>query len=322
MKTPALLWITDPWYTLDHLQDTTLRLMQEAINMGIPTFWSSSDQVLSARKNGEIHAAELRKDSLPFTPDSSRIKLDSFPLSTFQQIHFRVDPPVDEKYCKLVDDLMAYGATEKQILNPPDLIKNQSEKIPPSELSRHAPRMIVIRSLNDLEKVAQLFKNDSEIVSKPLHLAQSIGVQKHAVPQSAAEWGILIEKLTEKFNQEILIEEYMPEINLGEVRLWFAGKKLIGALKKFPKAGDFRVLIDEGSRVSAHELTTTEKSIADDIGIALENQGVLLAAIDLIGNKICDYNITSPGLLVQLEKVHGGKNFAKDVLRELTSRER
>ena len=96
--------------------------------------------------------------------------------------------------------------------------------------------------------------------------------------------------------------------------MWFAGEKFNSALKKYPKTGDFPVLIDEGSKVSAYTLSRDEEKIATDIGKTLKKQGILLAAIDLIGNKICDYNITSPGLLVQLEQVHGGKNFAKEIL--------
>ena len=96
--------------------------------------------------------------------------------------------------------------------------------------------------------------------------------------------------------------------------MWFAGERFIAALKKHPKAGDFRVLIDEGSRVESYTLNSYEEKIASDIGRTLKKQGILLAAIDLIGDKICDYNITSPGLLVQLEKVHGGKNFAREIL--------
>ena len=308
----TMLWITDPLSTLDQSKDTTLRLMQEAINMGIPTFWSASDQVLHASTSGWIQAIEL-KNSLAALA-SEKLKLESFPLSMFQQIHFRIDPPVDENYCKLVDELLVSGASKRQILNPPDLIKNQSEKIPPADLGKHTPRMKVIQSRNDLSELQKQFDHDSEIVSKPLHLAQSIGVALHQTPKSAADWLTLIEGLTHNFTQEILIEEYLPAIHQGEVRLWFAGEKFIAALKKYPKTGDFRVLIDEGSRVTAHTLTLEEELIAADIGQSLKRQGILLAAVDLIGNKICDYNITSPGLLIQLETVHGNQNFAKEIL--------
>jgi len=178
---------------------------------------------------------------------------------------------------------------------------------------------MVIQNEDTVVQLQNLFAHDTEIVSKPLHLAQSIGVKKHSTPKNHHEWHELLKSLTVNFTQEVLIEEYLPEINQGEVRMWFAGEKFIAALKKFPKNGDFRVLIDEGSKVAAHSLTTEEEAIAIKIGKSLKNQGIFLAAIDLIGNKICDYNITSPGLLVQLEQVHGGKNLAKEILNQALS---
>jgi hypothetical protein len=106
-------------------------------------------------------------------------------------------------------------------------------------------------------------------------------------------------------------------INQGEVRMWFARGKLIAALKKFPAEGDFRVLIDQGSRIEAHYPTLHEQEIALEVGSSLRDQGIALAAIDFIDGKISDYNITSPGLLVQLEKVHGGRNFAAEIIKAI-----
>ena len=309
-----MLWITDPWSTLDHSQDTTLRLMQEAIIMGIPTFWSPSDQLFLTTQTGHIQAVRLDKTINLIA--ETKFKLEPFPLSSFHQIHNRIDPPVDENYRSLIDQLIEKGAKESQILNPPSLLKNQSEKIPPVDLQSYSPRLKIIESEENLREAEEIFSGDLEIVSKPLHLAQSIGVEKHRTPKNAAEWGALAGRLTHNFTQAILIEEFLPKINSGEVRMWFAGEQFIAALKKHPIIGDFRVLIDEGSRIEAYTLTPPEEKIAAAVGQSLKRQGILMAAVDLIGDKICDYNFTSPGLLVQLEKVHAYQNFAKVILNQ------
>jgi glutathione synthase len=314
MQTPSFLWVTDPWSTLYHTKDTTLRLMLEAINMGIPTFWTASDFLFSGTSHGEVMAVEVKNKS--DLTDLETLERRPYPLSRFQQIHDRIDPPVDEHYCKLIDQLLDSGASEQQILNPPSLLKYLSEKIPPDELMQFAPKLFVLQHESELNTVINLFKNDAEIVSKPLHLAQSIGVNKHPTPKSFEEWKSLAVNLTHGFTQPILFEEYLSEIQNGETRLWFAGEVLVGSMRKYPKKGDFRVLIDEGSRVSAHTLTPEEEHIAKAIGSTLKKQGVLMAAVDLIGNKICDYNITSPGLLMQLEEVCGGTNLARIVLNQ------
>jgi hypothetical protein len=109
---------------------------------------------------------------------------------------------------------------------------------------------------------------------------------------------------------------YCEKISNGEVRMWFAMGRFIGALKKFPVSGDFRVLIDEGSRIEAHHPDATEIKLTEEIGHALRKRRIALAAVDFISGKISDFNITSPGLLVQLEEVHG-LNLAERVMLEL-----
>jgi glutathione synthetase len=313
MQTPSFLWITDPWSTLDHSKDTTLRLMHEAIKMGIPTFWSASNTLFSEQFHDKVMIADFSK-GIPADPESWSCKPVS--LSIFQQIHYRIDPPVDQHYLEILDGLIQRGANEKQILNPPNLLRHWSEKIPPLDLNHFAPKMIQVSTPDDVTKAKILLQQCSDLVSKPLHLAQSIGVKKHTTPSTEAEWFQLCKFLTHDFQEKVLLEEFLPEITLGEIRLWFAGQKFIGALKKYPKESDFRVLIDEGSKVEAYILNDQEKKIADEIGRSLQKHGILMAAIDLIGKKICDFNITSPGLLVQLEQVHGNQNFTKEVLNQ------
>ena len=312
MQTPSFLWITDPWSTLHHSKDTTLRLMHEALNMGIPTFWTASDFIFSAPNPGEIMAVKV--PAISDLAQLDQITPHAIPLSSFHQIHVRTDPPVDDAYRSLIDRLITNGAQDGVILNPPELLKHQSEKIPHTALMRYAPKMMVVRLPEDIDVLMPLFKTDSEIVSKPLHLAQSIGVAKHITPESRNGWHRLLDSLTEGFTQPILIQEFLPGIHHGETRLWFAGDTLVGALKKYPKKGDFRVLIDEGSTINAHQLNASELAIAEAIGKTNQSLGILMAAVDLIDDKICDYNITSPGLLIQLEEVNDGKNLARIVL--------
>ncbi len=319
MHSSSLLWITDPWNTLTHYNDTTLRLMQEALNLGISCYWSAPDFILKSKSLNKLCVVPVigSAQSFPF----NEVELDS---SKFHHIHYRIDPPVDFNYKLLLDQLISRGVQKGQIKNPPDILKDQSEKIPPPPLRIYAPRMHVTEessngALNnaDLTAILTLFKDDAWVVTKPLNLAQSMGVKKYAVPQRESEWIQLIKTETENFSKGMVIQEYLAEVNDGEVRVWYAAGDIVACLKKFPKTGDFRVLIDEGSKVAAYFLTEKEETIALEVGRVLRTQGVLMAAIDFIGGKISDFNITSPGLLVQLEEVHGGKNFAKIIIEKL-----
>lgn len=310
-----LLWVTDPWTTLAHPKDTTLRLAEEAANLGIPTWWSASDWIF---RNGDdtwlaapVQAGPLRTESA-FLPD----RLEAIPASSFRQIHDRLDPPVNGAYIETARRLdQARGAGEG-LLNPFDLITGHSEKLPLPDLLHLAPKHVMVRLESDFAAAIEFVRDRREFVSKPMNLAQSIGVRRHATPDSDEEIHLLIERICSEFSGPVLLQEYLPGVNRGEIRLWFAMGTFVAALKKHPLPGDFRVLIDAGSKVEACFLSGEQLQNAEEIGASLRKNRIALAAVDLISDRISDFNITSPGLLVQLEEVHG-RNFAGPIIRAL-----
>jgi glutathione synthase/RimK-type ligase-like ATP-grasp enzyme len=74
--------------------------------------------------------------------------------------------------------------------------------------------------------------------------------------------------------------------------------------------------MDQGSRLAATELTRAERRAAAKIGSRLRQLRARLAAVDLIEAQVTDFNITSPGLIVQMERVLG-ENLAKPIVRAL-----
>jgi len=312
LSSKCLLWITDPWRTLDLEQDTTLRLAQEAMNLGVKTYWSASDHVLDA-PSGLLKVFPFDQATDP----NSAIHLSP---SKIDQIHYRIDPPVDSQYRKLIEELFLRGVKHDQLLNPSELIMYQSEKLPPPDLRYLAPHHFLITSEQDAANAYLEVRKWKTWVSKPMNLAQSIGVKRREIQATPGGFLQDLRLDSDEFRNPILVQEYLPGILSGEIRMWFANGHFIASLRKHPAAGDFRVLIDQGSKIESHLLTLREQELALEVGNSLRAQGVALAAIDFIDGKISDYNITSPGLLVQLERVHGNRNFAAEIITLLLNR--
>jgi glutathione synthase len=114
----------------------------------------------------------------------------------------------------------------------------------------------------------------------------------------------------------VILQEFFPGIAEGEKRLWFIDGTLLSYAKKLPMQGDFRVDLDQGSQVVSCELTRAEKLAAQKIGRHLRKRKIRLAAVDLIEGKITDFNFTSPGMIVQMEKL-SGENLAAKILKRL-----
>lgn len=292
--------------------------------MGIPTYWSSPE-LLSQTTSITAVAAEAiswKLFSIPgsvLPPPSPAVTLAE---NGIQQVHYRVDPPVDFNYLETLEKITQRMRSPRdprgdlRVFSPPQLLRNQSEKIVPAELQFFAPRSIVIDSEPRARDAHREVRRWGRMVTKPLNQAQSKGVKQHTTPLSQATWIQLCRSESQDFQTPFLAQEFLPQVHEGEVRMWFADGVFIAALKKFPLQGDFRVLVDQGSRLEAYHLNSAEKTAAQAVGKVLKKQGVRLAAIDWIAGKISDYNITSPGLLVQLEKLHQ-ENYAQKVLQIL-----
>jgi glutathione synthase/RimK-type ligase-like ATP-grasp enzyme len=76
--------------------------------------------------------------------------------------------------------------------------------------------------------------------------------------------------------------------------------------------------MDAGGFLERYSLNPVEQKIANAVGLHLQKRKVKIAAVDLIGGYITDFNFTSPGLLRQIEQLYC-ENLAEPVVRSLLS---
>jgi len=307
---PAWLFVTDPWDTLDHGNDTTFRIMEAAAPRRIAVFWCDLSTIRS--EEGQVvlnaHSMALSKTSV------ARLDKSAAWVTTprsFQQIHYRVDPPVDLHYLQPLQ-MLAQVALQR-IVNPAHTLVLFSEKTLAAEIPELFPTTCVSSSLDILTNFIQA---QGQVVMKPLHLAQSKGVTllRH---QNARSVRATLKKATENFTRPILLQEFLPEVGeKGETRLWFVDGKLLAAVQKVPARGQFIIDMDQGGSLAKAVLTSAQRADSQKIGAALRKHRIRLAAVDWIGGKITDFNVTSPGLIVAMEKLLK-QNLADRIVRSL-----
>jgi glutathione synthase len=309
-----ILWVTDPWETLDHPRDTSLRLAEETLTLGHLPFWASHHSLRI--EDGEIQLDARKVDGV--FPGRAQ---ESFTLSEneaarpsdFDVIVYRTDPPVDHAYIYplqlIADDCRG---TKTEIVNPAEILALESEKLLAVALPDLFPTSVVASDWEHLRKFVFAL---GKAVLKPLHQAQSKGIE---LLDSSNEENIR-EKLqlaTHDFTTPVLLQAYLPGIAQGETRLWFVDGKLLAHARKLPLEGDFRVNIDRGSSLVQAELTKKEKKASTQIGALLKKRKIRLAAIDLIEGLVTDSNFTSPGLITQMEGLLG-ENLAQTIVTAL-----
>jgi glutathione synthase len=317
-KRAKILWITDPWETLDHASDTTLRLAEEALKLGVPTAVCDVRSIRWDPDQGALLDARAIED-LGSARRADEIRLGNVqPVrpSEFPSLQYRTDPPVDLSYLQPLQLLvLGLAGTRTRLVNPPNVLALSNEKLEASWLGDLMPTAIASSQWEHLDRFG---RREGRAVLKPLHLAQSLGVEllDWDSPSGAERARELVARATEGFTRPVVLQRYLEGIHEGEQRLWFLDGKLLACIRKLPKEGDFRVNMDQGSRLAKTRLNAAEKKAATRIGQRLRAQKIRLAAVDLIEGLVTDFNFTSPGLIVQMEKILG-ENLARPIVKAL-----
>jgi glutathione synthase len=306
------LWITDPWETLDHERDTTLRLAHEALAQGHESYWCD---VHSIRLESSEKGAEVVFEAAPIS--EGEITKRPFPAqflrpSEFTSLHYRVDPPVDLSYLHPLQLLVLANAP---VVNSPLILMTHNEKLEGTFLKGLMPETVASSQWECLQRFG---RQHQKTVLKPMHQAQSKGVQLLSWTTSAEIDASrdALSAASDGFQRPVVLQKYLAGIKDGEQRLWFLDGKLLACVKKMPLQGDFRVNIDRGSPLRKTTLSASEKKTAARIGKYLRSQRVRLAAIDLIDGFVTDFNFTSPGLITMMEEVLR-ENLARPIIRAL-----
>jgi len=312
----SFIWITDPWESLDHKRDTTLRLASEAASLGFNSHWCDFKSIVL--NNGVVTA-----DIYPIDQHGTRsLECEhSQALGKFTSIHYRVDPPVDLAYLHFLH-LVTLAASQSdgstaEIVNPPNILTSLGEKLLCHLLPDFTPPTVVTCNPVLLQEFGELFQIT---VAKPLHSAQSKGVQvlSWANPETSARSLGALSHLSDEFRRPVLLQKFLAEISEGETRVWYLDGMPIATAKKVPSQGSAVIDIDKGDSIVPTTLTARQKQIVTEVGAALRSRSVRMAAVDMIGTYVTDFNVTSPGLLCQLETVVGS-NLARLIIQTLTT---
>ena len=75
-------------------------------------------------------------------------------------------------------------------------------------------------------------------------------------------------------------------------------------MRRIPGEKDHRSNVSAGGRVAKHKLTKQEKILCDKIGPKLVKDGLYFVGIDVIGGKLVEVNVMSPGGITYMNKVY------------------
>jgi len=321
---PRLLWLTDPWEWLDHPRDTTLRVIEEAVSLGVECTWADVRSLAWSPAGTSVDARRVSRVSPGREADAFELEpVRAARPSDFDQIQYRMDPPVDLSYLHplllVASDLELRarqdGSCHTEVVNPLAVLLGCNEKLSTAFCPELAPPSLASAQW---ERLREFGEREGQTVAKPLHQCQSKGVELLGwrTTSEIERSHELLQTLSDGFHRPVLLQRFLPEVHQGETRLWLVDGTLLAHARKIPAEGTFRIDMDRGGSLCSHELTERERTAVPAIEAALRQRRIRLAAVDLIDGWVTDFNLTSPGLLPAMEVVLG-RNLARPTVETL-----
>ena len=284
-----LAFVLDPLDDIKTYKDSSYAMLQEAARRGHELFVLHQEDILC--RDGTVNgiAARIRltgeKTAWYALGDKGEV-----PLSAFDALLMRKDPPFDMEYVYSTYLLELAEGQGARVINRPRALRDYNEKFSITRFIALTVPTLVTR----LEREIRAFlEAHGDIVLKPLDGMGGASVfrlhrQDHNI-------GVVIETLTHYGRRTVMAQRYIPEIVKGDKRIILIdGKPVPYVLARIPKPGETRGNLAAGARGIAQELSPRDRAIAAAVGPALAAQGMLLVGLDVIGDYLTEINVTSP----------------------------
>lgn len=178
------------------------------------------------------------------------------------------------------------------------------------------PRTLITRDRREIKDFANEF---GDIVIKPLQGSGGANVfmiRKEDIPN--------INQMIDAVVRDgyVIAQEYLKAAEAGDTRLFlmngqplrFKGK--YAAFRRVREGGDMRSNIHAGGKKAKAEITEAELRIAEIVRPKLVKDGMFFVGLDIVGDKLMEINVFSPGGLGSAE-LFEKVNFCTPVLDAL-----
>lgn len=203
------------------------------------------------------------------------------------------------------------------VLNSPTTILRTSHKGYVSTLAGvPRPRTMVSRSRSALHAFAVEMSEGA--VVKPARSSGGKGIF-HVGRGQYAELDRAIDQARKQGDGYVVVQEYLPAAERGEKRLVWLDGELLGGYLRQRAPGEFRHNLKRGGRPESCEITAQDRILIETLTPTLRADGVWLAGIDVIGDKVVEVNTLNPGGL-HLIQLFAGRDLTQPIVSGLESK--
>ena len=281
--------ILDPIEHIKSYKDSTFAIMREAAKRG---------HALAVMAQGDVilhdHQIIGFARKLDMLDDAKRWyaleEAVATPLTEFDVVLMRKDPPFDMEYVFSTYLLELAEAQGAHILNQPAAIRDYNEKLAIAKFPQFMAPTLVTRQP---ALIHAFITEHQDVIVKPLDAMGGASVFR--VTATDVNLNVIVETMTELGHRTIMAQRFIPEIAQGDKRILIIdGEAVPYALARIPKAGETRGNLAAGGKGVAQPLTPRDREIAATLGPVLKAAGLFLVGLDVIGDYLTEINVTSP----------------------------
>jgi len=312
-------------YTTTRLGMAAINMGHEAWVMGVADFDYGPEGRIYARarsapgktyKSSEVYLRALQ---------SSRAKREHIVVDDLDVLMLRNDPSVDAHRPWAQSAGIVFGRLAMNhgviVLNDPNGLAKAQNKM----YFQHFPEQVRPQTLisRDRDEIKTFAKNlGGHVVLKPL---QGSGGQNVFLvnPGNMANLNQMIEAISR--DGYVIAQEYLPDAAEGDIRLFLMNgaplryKGKYAAFRRVRTGDDLRSNVHAGGKIQQATIDDAALRVAEIVRPKLVQDGMFLVGLDIVGNKLMEINVFSPGGLgsaQRFEKV----NFTHAVLHALENK--
>ncbi len=295
-----LCFVIDPLEHLKAYKDSSVAMMREAQRRGHEVHAVMRPALLW--RDGTVRAQAARLNLRDGHHDWFEVGAEvERPLTDFDAVLMRQDPPFDIEYIAATWLLERAKAGGVRVFNDPRAVRDHSEKLSILEFPQFTATTMVAR---EPEAIQAFVDSVEDAILKPIDGMG--GSQIFRVHRGDPNRNVIAETLTHHGARTIMAQRYLPEIAQGDKRILLIGGAVVPyALARIPKAGETRGNLAAGGTGVAQPLSERDREIAEHLAPLLHERGILLTGIDVIGDCLTEINVTSPTCFVEITEQTG-----------------
>jgi len=226
---------------------------------------------------------------------------DERSVSDYDVVFMRKNPPVDQAYL-CATWLLERVRADVLLVNDPRALRDANEKLYILNFAAAAPRTMVSCSCDRLR--AFLAVEGGEMIIKPLDGFGGTGV--FHLQADDPNTNALLETMTAGGQRMLVAQQYLPAARVGDKRVLMLDGEVLGCILRVPPTAETRANLHAGGTARLADLSGGERAICAQVGRRCVRDGLLLVGLDLIGGRLTEVNVTSPGGLRMLAQLGHG----------------